>query len=117
MLAPRTLRPPILRAEGEKSPDAPVLGSGFNVISAFRIGSLNLRDAHGRPSNVPPVRLVECPCEACVSVADDVWDEAASEKGFGLTLIEGLARQLSGRTEYAEVEKGSRVQLCFPVAF
>jgi two-component sensor histidine kinase len=39
------------------------------------------------------------------------------KKGFGLTLIEGLARQLSGRIEYVEVDKGTRVRLCFPVAF
>ena len=55
---------------------------------------------------------------ACVSVADDgIGMKLPPEKGFGLTLIEALARQLSGRIDYVEVEKGSRVQLCFPVAF
>jgi two-component sensor histidine kinase len=56
--------------------------------------------------------------EACVSVADDGKGIALPpKKGFGLTLVEGLAHQLSGRIEYANVEKGSRVTLCFPVAF
>ena len=56
--------------------------------------------------------------EACVSVADDgIGMKLPPEKGFGLTLIEGLARQLSGSIEYVEVEKGSRVKLCFPGAF
>jgi len=56
--------------------------------------------------------------EACISVADDgIGMKLPPQKGFGLTLIEGLARQLSGRIEYVEVERGSRVRLCFPVAF
>jgi two-component sensor histidine kinase len=56
--------------------------------------------------------------EACVSVADDgLGMKLPPKKGFGLTLIEGLARQLSGRIEYVEVNKGTRVRLCFPVAF
>jgi two-component sensor histidine kinase len=56
--------------------------------------------------------------EACISVADDgIGIKLPPEKGFGLTLMEGLARQLSGRIEYVEVERGSRIRLCFPVAF
>ena len=56
--------------------------------------------------------------EACISVADDgLGMKLPPEKGFGLTLIEGLARQLSGRIEYLQVERGSHVRVCFPVAF
>jgi two-component sensor histidine kinase len=55
--------------------------------------------------------------EACIAVADDgIGIKLPPKKGFGLTLIEGLAHQLSGRIEYVEVDKGSRIRLCFPVA-
>jgi two-component sensor histidine kinase len=56
--------------------------------------------------------------EACVCVEDDgIGIKLPPEPGVGLWLIEGLAKQLGGRIKYLEVEKGSRIQLCFPVAF
>jgi two-component sensor histidine kinase len=38
------------------------------------------------------------------------------KKGLGLTLVEGFAQQIQGRVEYAKVDVGSKVILCFPVA-
>lgn len=36
-------------------------------------------------------------------------------KGLGLTLVEGFARQIQGRVEYVKVDVGSKVTCCFPV--
>jgi two-component sensor histidine kinase/putative methionine-R-sulfoxide reductase with GAF domain len=56
--------------------------------------------------------------EACLVVEDDGKGMGVPpRKGLGLSLVEGFAQQLQGRVEYAPVEAGSRVVLCFPVAF
>jgi two-component sensor histidine kinase len=55
--------------------------------------------------------------EACVSVEDDGRGmNMPSKKGLGLTLVEGFAQQIQGRVEYAKIEVGTKVILCFPVA-
>jgi two-component sensor histidine kinase len=55
--------------------------------------------------------------EACVSVEDDGKGMSLPpKKGLGFTLIEGFAQQIQGRVEYAKVDVGSKVILCFPVA-
>ncbi len=55
--------------------------------------------------------------EACVSVEDNGkgMNELPPKKGLGLTLVEGFAQQIQGRVEYAKVDTGSKVVLCFPV--
>jgi two-component sensor histidine kinase len=80
----------------------------------------SLKYAFGNGGGIIRVRFdaVTNASEACISVADDGKGMTLPpKKGFGLTLIEGLAQQLSGRIEYSNVDKGSRVSLCFPVAF
>lgn len=55
--------------------------------------------------------------EICVSVEDDgVGMAVPPEKGLGLTLVEGFARQIQGWVTYEKVETGARTILCFPVA-
>jgi two-component sensor histidine kinase len=55
--------------------------------------------------------------EACVSVEDNGRGmKLPPKKGLGLTLVEGFAQQIQGRVEYAKVDVGSKVILCFPVA-
>ncbi len=54
--------------------------------------------------------------EACVSVEDDGKGMSLPpKKGLGLSLVEGFAQQIQGRIEYAKVDVGSKVILCFPV--
>jgi two-component sensor histidine kinase len=55
--------------------------------------------------------------EACVSVEDNGtgMNNLPPKKGLGLTLVEGFAQQIQGRVEYAKVDVGSKVVLCFPV--
>ncbi len=53
--------------------------------------------------------------EACISVEDNGRGMSLPpQPGYGMRLIEALARQLSGRLEYAKVEVGARTVLCFP---
>jgi two-component sensor histidine kinase/putative methionine-R-sulfoxide reductase with GAF domain len=55
--------------------------------------------------------------EGCVAVEDNGKGMSGPpKKGLGLTLVEGFAQQLQGRLQFPEVETGSRVILCFPVA-
>jgi two-component sensor histidine kinase len=62
-------------------------------------------------------RIISNRSEACVSVEDNGRGmQLPPMKGLGLTLIEGFARQIQGRVEYAKVDVGSKVILCFPVA-
>ena len=54
--------------------------------------------------------------EACVSVEDNGKGMSLPpNKGLGLSLVEGFAQQIQGRIEYAEVDVGSKIILCFPV--
>jgi two-component sensor histidine kinase len=56
--------------------------------------------------------------EGCIAVEDDGKGMGdPPKKGLGLSLVEGFAQQLQGRVQYPQVETGSRVVLCFPVAF
>jgi two-component sensor histidine kinase len=55
--------------------------------------------------------------EACVSVEDNGKGmDVPPKKGVGLALVEGFAQQIQGRIEYAKVDAGSKIILCFPVA-
>ena len=55
--------------------------------------------------------------EACITVEDNGRGFMASrEGGLGLTLVDTLAQQLSGRIERDQVETGTRTRLSFPVA-
>ena len=55
--------------------------------------------------------------EASISVEDDGKGmPVPPRKGFGLSLVEGFARQLSGKIGYMQVETGSRIELRFPLA-
>lgn len=55
--------------------------------------------------------------EALITVEDDGKGMGAPrEGGLGLTLIDSLARQLTGRVERDPVEKGTRTRLSFPLA-
>jgi len=55
--------------------------------------------------------------EACVSVEDNGRGlQLPPKKGLGLTLVEGFAQQIQGRVEYAKVDAGSKIVLCFPAA-
>jgi two-component sensor histidine kinase len=63
-------------------------------------------------------RIVANSSEACIRVEDDgVGIKVPPEPGVGVRLMEGLSKQLGGRIEYLEAEKGSSAQLCFPVPF
>jgi two-component sensor histidine kinase len=55
--------------------------------------------------------------EGRVAVEDDGRGiDASRGAGFGLTLVEGFARQLGGRTERVPVSSGTRTVLYFPIA-
>jgi two-component sensor histidine kinase/putative methionine-R-sulfoxide reductase with GAF domain len=55
--------------------------------------------------------------EACVAVEDNGKGmDLPPKKGVGLALVEGFAQQIQGRVEYAKVDAGSKIILCFPVA-
>ncbi len=55
--------------------------------------------------------------EVCVSVEDNGRGmELPPKKGLGLTLVEGFAQQIQGRVEYAKVDAGCKIILCFPAA-
>ena len=41
---------------------------------------------------------------------------AAREGGLGLKLVEAFAQQLNGRIERDQVERGTRIRACFPLA-
>jgi two-component sensor histidine kinase len=54
--------------------------------------------------------------EACLSVEDDgIGIKKPPERGLGLKLVEGFARQIGGQVHYLDVEKGSHTKVCFPV--
>ncbi len=55
--------------------------------------------------------------EGCAVVEDDGRGMGPPrDGGLGLTLIDALAAQLGGRVEHHEVEKGTRIGVCFPTA-
>ena len=55
--------------------------------------------------------------EGCVLVEDDGKGMGpAREGGLGLTLVNAFTAQLGGRVEHHEVEKGTRIGVCFPTA-
>jgi two-component sensor histidine kinase len=55
--------------------------------------------------------------EGCAMVEDDGRGMGPPrDGGLGLTLIDALAAQLGGRVEHHEVEKGTRIGVCFPTA-
>jgi two-component sensor histidine kinase len=63
------------------------------------------------------LQIVSNRSEAIISVEDDGRGmEVPPRKGVGLRLIEGFAQQIQGRIEYPQVEKGSKIVLCFPFA-
>jgi two-component sensor histidine kinase len=62
-------------------------------------------------------RVISNASEGCVTVEDDGRGMSVPpDKGLGLSLVEGFAQQIQGRVEYAKVETGSRIVMCFPVA-
>lgn len=55
--------------------------------------------------------------EACISVEDNGKGmDIPPKRGLGLTLIEGLARQIQGQIDYVKVETGCKTMVSFPVA-
>jgi two-component sensor histidine kinase/putative methionine-R-sulfoxide reductase with GAF domain len=79
----------------------------------------SLKYAFGNGGGTIRVRfaLTSNASEGCLTVEDDGKGLAVPpHKGLGLSLVEGFAQQIQGRVEYAKVETGSRIVLCFPVA-
>jgi two-component sensor histidine kinase/putative methionine-R-sulfoxide reductase with GAF domain len=63
------------------------------------------------------IKVINHRSEICLTVEDDGKGmEMPPKKGRGLSLIEGFAHQIQGRLEFARVESGTRIVLCFPVA-
>jgi two-component sensor histidine kinase len=63
-------------------------------------------------------KLISNSSEANISVEDNGKGmPLPPHKGFGLSLVEGFARQLSGKIAYVQVEVGSRTELLFPLAY
>ena len=56
--------------------------------------------------------------EGCLTVEDDGrgMPSDVPQGGLGLKLIEAFVRQLNGRIERDEVERGTRMRACFPLA-
>jgi two-component sensor histidine kinase/putative methionine-R-sulfoxide reductase with GAF domain len=56
--------------------------------------------------------------EAHLTVEDDGRGlPVPPTRGLGLKLVEAFARQIGGRVEYLDAERGTRIRLSFPVAF
>jgi hypothetical protein len=72
--------------------------AGGNVVSAFTL------------VRVCPRRITTYP-SACANGMS-----LPPKKGLGLALVEGFAQQIQGRVDYAKVDVGSIVVMCFPVA-
>ncbi len=61
--------------------------------------------------------LVSDLSEGCITVQDNGRGiDIPPKRGFGLTLIEGLAQQLQGRLEFLPAEVGTQVKVYFPVS-
>lgn len=72
-------------------------------------------ETHGRRIQVK-FELTGNASEACITVEDNGRGMSFPPKpGYGLRLIEALARQLSGHVEHVKVDVGARTVFCFPV--
>ena len=61
-------------------------------------------------------KLISNSSEASISVEDNGKGmPLPPQKGFGLSLVEGFARQLSGKIAYMQVQPGSKTELLFPL--
>jgi two-component sensor histidine kinase len=87
------------------------------VVNELVTNSIKYAFGNGGGNIRVTFRVINNSSEGCVAVEDDGKGMGVPpKKGLGLTLVEGFAQQLQGRLQIPEVEAGSRVILCFPVA-
>ena len=102
-------------------------GLGARQAMAWIVNELvtnSLKYAFGEDGGTIRVTFAADPAlgEGCLTVQDDgrgmpaKGNGASREGGLGLKLIEAFVQQLNGRLERDEVERGTQVRACFPLA-